>query len=230
MKKRYILIFVVGLIAVVVGASLYGYGRWDNSRTFVTTGNARVVVDLIDVGPINSGRITEMNVEEGEGVDIGDIIAKLDIDPEISTSEAETPADSERQDGLEKRIEVLRAPMDAVVATRQAVEGETVPADQPVVTLMDTSDIWVVADISEGDIEKVRIGQEVEVTVASSDTLLTGRVDRISRVTRATVEQRQDATSNTQRMPEVVPVRIALDGGHRLLIPGSSANVRIRVR
>ena len=230
MKKRYILLLAVGFIAVVVGASLFGYGRWDNSRTFVTAGNAQVEADLIDVGPINSGRIRQMNVEEGDSVSVGDVIAILDIEATISTPDAMTSTGSETQEVAERKVEVLSAPMDAVVAARWAVEGATVSADQRVVTLLDTRDIWVVANIREGDIQKVRIGQKVEVRVASSGAPLTGRVERISRTTKDALEQPQGSSNNSLRMTKVVPVTVSLDEGHHLLIPGSSADVKIRVR
>ena len=230
MKKRYILLFVLGLIAVIVGASLFGYGRWDNSRTFVTTANAQVVADLIKVGPINSGRVVQMNVEDGEGVEIGDVIAVLEIEGEISTLAAMSSTESEALEVADRKVEVLSATRSGVVAARWAVEGDTVPAEQPIVTLLDARDIWVEANIQEGDIGKVRIGQRVEVKVASSDIALTGRVDSISRITEGAVERQQVSSNNIQRTSQVVSVRISLDGGHRLLTPGSSADVKIRVR
>ena len=66
MKIQYVLLLAAGLIAVIVGASLFGYGKWDDSRTFVSTGDAQVVADLIQVGSSDTVRIIAINVDEGD--------------------------------------------------------------------------------------------------------------------------------------------------------------------
>ena len=130
----------------------------DSSRTFVTTGNAQVEADLIHVGPINSGRIIETNDADGGVVDIGDAIAILDIEGEISTLDAMTSSEAETQEVSKRKVEVLAATRSGVVAARWAEEGATVSAVQPMVTLMGPRNISVEANIQEGDIRKVRIG------------------------------------------------------------------------
>ena len=77
----------MGLIAVIVGATMYGYGKYDNSRTFVSTGDAQVVADLVQVGSSNAGRIISVNVEEGDPILEGQLIATVDIATVISRSD-----------------------------------------------------------------------------------------------------------------------------------------------
>ena len=230
MKKRYILLLAVGLIAVIVGASLFGYGRWDNSRTYVSTGDAQVRVDLIKVGSINPGRIIAMNVDEGDAVLEGAVIATVDVGSAVSTPDTVDTAADGAGGAQDQRMDVLSAPRSGVIVARLAIEGDTVSADQLIVTLMDPREIWVVANIKEGDVEKVRVGQAVEVKVASFGPELTGRVERISRVTGDVLGKDQIASNDVQGMSKVVPIRVSLDEGHQLLIPGSSADIKIRVR
>jgi multidrug resistance efflux pump len=229
MKKQYILLLAAGLIAVIVGASLYGFGKWDNSRTFVSTSDAQVVADLIQVGSSDTVRIIAMNVDEGDSILEGGVIATVDIGSGFSRSDTTDTTKNDIQNLQDQRADVL-APRSGVVVARWAIEGDTVPGDQIIVTLMDPREIWVVANIKEGDVKKVRIGQVVEVTVASYGPKLSGRVDRISRVTTAILGLEQSTSKSIQGVSRVVPIRITLDEGDLPLIPGSSADIKIQVR
>ena len=229
MKKQYILLLVVGLIAVIVGATMYGYGKYDNSRTFVSTGDAQVVADLVQVGSSNAGRIISVNVEEGDPILEGQLIATVDIATVISRSDTTDTVKIGFRDVQDQRAEVL-APRSGVIVARWAKEGDTLPAGEPIVTLMDPREIWIMANVKEGDVKKVRTGQFVEIKVDSLDPRLAGTVERISQVTAASVMADQSASNNIARVSQVVPVRISLDAGPLTLIPGSSAKIKIRVR
>ena len=229
MKKQYIFLLVVGLIAVIVGATMYGYGKYDSSRTFVSTGDAQVVADLVQVGSNNAGRIISMNVEEGDPILEGQLIAIVDIATVISRSDTTDTVKIGFREVQDQRAEVL-APRSGVVVARWAKEGDTLPAGEPIVTLMDPREIWVMANVKEGDVKKVRTGQVVEVKVDSLDPKLLGTVERISQVTAASVQLDQSVSSSVARVSQVVPVRISLDAGHGTLIPGSTAKIKIRVR
>ena len=228
MKLRYILMLAAGLIAVIVGASLYGVGRWDNSRTFVKA-DAQVVADLVQVGSSNAGRIITMNVDEGDPILEGQVIATVDIASVISRSDTTDTVKIGFRDVQDQRADVL-APRSGVIVARWVKEGDTVPAGQSIVTLMDPRDIWIIANVKEGDVKKVLLHQLVEIKVDSFDPKLAGKVERISKVTAAIVELEQGAFDNTAGMSQFVPIKIALDQGQLSLIPGSSAKVKIRVR
>ena len=81
---------VVGLILAIVGGSIFGYDQWsqsDFSGNFVSTKDAQVVADLVQVGSINPGRIMVMEVDVGTSVTEGQVIATVDIPAVISRSE-----------------------------------------------------------------------------------------------------------------------------------------------
>ena len=224
MKIQYIFLLAAGLIAVIVGASLYGYGKYDNSRTFVSTSDAQVVADLVQVGSSNAGRIVSLNVEEGDPILEGQVIATVDIATVISRSATAGNAK------IGFRDEIVLAPRSGVIAALRAKEGDTVSAGQPIVTLMDPRQLWVVANVDEDKINRVRTGQIVEVKVDSFGRTLAGRVNTLSPVTAASLQpERRDSTSfNT--ISQVIPIKIILDGDYSSLIPGSTADVKIRVR
>jgi multidrug resistance efflux pump len=230
MRPRYIVMLVVGLLAVIVGASMFGFSTWSNARTFVSTSNAKVVADLVQVGSANAGRITLLNVDVGDSVTKGQVIATVDIPAVISRSDITDTTKIGFRDVQDQRAEVL-APRSGIIVAHWAMEGDTVPAGQRIVTLMDPREIRVEANVSEGDINRVQLNQPVEVKVKSLDDLtIMGQVERIGKVTVASLLPEQPTSTNIRRSGQVVPVRINLGDDPPSLIPGSTAKIKIRTR
>ena len=234
MKFRFWVLLVAGLIAVIVGGSIFGYDQWsrsDLSGRFVSTDDAQVVAKLVQVGSLNAGRIIVMNVDVGTPVMEGQIIATVDIPSVISRSDITDTSKLGYRDVQDQRVEVI-APRSGIISARWVEEGDTLPAGQPIVTLMDPRQIWVVANIDEGKIARVQPGQLVEIYVKSLDRTLVGRVDTLSPVTAANagLQPEQNSSRNLRKVVQVIPVKIALDEDHPSLIPGSSAEIKIWVR
>ena len=230
--NRYWVLGAAGLILAIAGASIFGYDQWsesDLSGRFVSTKDAQVVADLVQVGSINAGRIINMDVDVGTSVMEGQVIATLDIPTVISRSEITDTSKMGFRDVQEQLTEVV-APRSGVIAARWAKEGDTVTAGTPIVTLMDSRRIWVEANIDEDKIGKVQPGQTVEVEVAGRDGKLMGRVETVSPVTAATLLPEQRASRNLRNVGQVVPIKITLDVEYLSLIPGSSAEIKIWVR
>ena len=230
--RRYWVLGVVGLILSIVGASIFGYDQWsksDVSGRFVSTKNARVVADLVQVGSINAGRIIKMHVDVGTTVMEGQVIATVDIPAVISRSEITGTSKMGFRDVQDQLIEVV-APRSGVIAARWAKKGDTVPAGQPIVTLMDQSIVWIEANIDEKKIGQVRQGQVVEIEIVGRDGKLSGRVKTVSPVTSATLLSEQNGSRNLRNVGQVIPVKITLDEDHLSLIPGTSAEIKIWVR
>lgn len=61
----------------------------------------------------------------------------------------------------------LKAPMDGVMGTREAEPGEFVTPQAVVGTLLDVGSVFVELGIIERDIERIRMGQKVKITVDS---------------------------------------------------------------
>ena len=231
MKMQYIVLMVIGAIAVIIGASLYTYGRVDNSRTFVSSSTAQVVARQVQVGSINAGRITIMYLDVGDPVLEGQVIATVAIASVISRSNITDTAKIGFRDVQDQRVDVL-APRSGVISARWVEEGDTVLAGQRIVTVMDPRKIWVVANIDQGKIDKIHPGQPVEVDVDYLDRKLAGRVEMVSPVTGGTSSllPERSSSSSARKVGTVVPIRISLDDRHLSLKPGSSASVKIRVR
>jgi multidrug efflux pump subunit AcrA (membrane-fusion protein) len=72
---------------------------------------------------------------------------------------------SELQANLDEAI--VRAPERVVVEVLAVRKGDLVPANQPVVRVLRADDLWVKVYVPETELGKVRLNQEVEVTIDS---------------------------------------------------------------
>jgi len=81
---------------------------------------------------------------------------------------------------LSSRVSIY-APISGTVTERHLTIGEVVEPVKPLFIIADLSTLWVIADIPENDISKIREGQKVSVLVSSyPDTEFTGIVTYIS--------------------------------------------------
>lgn len=74
----------------------------------------------------------------------------------------------------------LVAPISGIVGKRSVVPGEKVSAEQPLITVVDLSMLELVGSVGTHEVSLLAPGQSVKVKVEGSDTIVTGRIDRIS--------------------------------------------------
>jgi cobalt-zinc-cadmium efflux system membrane fusion protein len=75
----------------------------------------------------------------------------------------------------------LTSPISGIVVERNATVGATVGSDANLFKIIDISSVWIDANVFEKDLERVRRGQEVKVTVpALPGVTFSGRVILIS--------------------------------------------------
>jgi multidrug resistance efflux pump len=140
------------LIIVIVGGFFY----WQMRKGRVFVENALVNATLITVSPSTSGRLIEIDAQEGKSVKKGDAIAVVGSETVRSTI-----------DGL-------------VVAVNNQVGGSMTPQSS-VAQLIDPSQMRVVGTIDENKgLNKLRVGQVASFTVdAFSNQKFWGFVDEI---------------------------------------------------
>src|SRR5712691_8486136 len=77
----------------------------------------------------------------------------------------------------------LTSPITGIVVERNATIGATVGSDANVFKIIDLSRVWIDANVFEKDLERVRRGQEVKVSVtAFPESIFSGRVILINSV------------------------------------------------
>jgi membrane fusion protein, multidrug efflux system len=110
---------------------------------------------------------------------------------------------------------VVRAPEDGWVTKRNVERGNLVSAGTTVMSLVSPA-IWVTANFKENQLNRMRPGQRVTMTVDSYPSLkLRGHVDSIQRGTgsRFSAFPAENATGNYVKIVQRVPVKIVIDAG-----------------
>jgi len=115
------------------------------------------------------------------------------------------------------------APRDGVVLKKHVEEGTVIPAGTAalsqgtaIVTIADITEMYVMTDVDEVDISRVKIGQPVDISVETlTNVKITGRVDKLY--------------PQGQEKENVIyfPVRIKVMDLHPELRPGMTADVTI---
>jgi len=216
MKSKFKVILTLGLILIlVVGGSIGAY-LWYNYTHYLSTDNVELVADFIKVIPLASGKLLEFNVKEGDYVVKDQLIGRLDAG-----------ADS----GAASNI---RAPISGVVVQKNALVGEyeSSAASPTLALIMDPHQIYLIANIDETDIAKVKIGQVVDISIDQfKGKKFTGKVSSISQASSNAFSILPAQTSGTfTKVVERVQVKIQINNSDTKLLPGTNAIVKIHIK
>ena len=137
---------------------------------------------------------------------------------------------------LQLNYGIITSPGSGRIAKRNAEPGQLVQPGQSLMAVVDDSTVWVVANLKETQLENIRPGQPVEVTVdAYGGHIFRGQVESIQGATgaRFALLPPDNATGNFTKVVQRVPVKIILDRssfGSYVLRPGMSVEVAISTR
>jgi multidrug resistance efflux pump len=218
------------LAVIVLGASYYGWDAYQNNVLYVSTDNAQLTGQPVQVGPTSAGRVASLSASVGATVHKGDVVAQVVLPSQVGMAQNGAP----RVDFLgaaDTRVDVV-APIDGVVIAVPSAVGSTVGAGQAVVTLVDPAQLWVNANIEETKVSRVRPGESVDVYIDALGATVPGRVVAVTPATGATFSMlpASNATGNFTKVTQLVPVRIAVNLGNQPALLGSSVEVKIHVR
>jgi membrane fusion protein (multidrug efflux system) len=141
-----------------------------------------------------------------------------------------------RQAELNLEHTTVKAPTAGVVSRKSVEPGQVVQPNQPLLALVDLSDVWVTANFKESQLAKMRPGQKATVDVdALGGKEFQGHIDSIAAATgaRFSLLPPENATGNYVKVVQRIPVKIALEPGQdpdRLLRPGMSVTPTVSVR
>ncbi len=139
-------------------------------------------------------------------------VSQADFDAAAASLEAAKARVHEQQARLDKKS--IRAPFSGRAGLRQVDKGQFLEVGTGIVEIVMSDPIYVDFTVSERDLPKVAVGNQVEVRVAAfPDTLFSGAVEAL----------------NTSIRPEsrTVQVRAKLDNRDGVLQPGMFAELRV---
>jgi multidrug resistance efflux pump len=221
------IIFFVACLFVIGGAILGAY-LWYNNYKYVATSNANVSAPLISVGALAPCQIISLDTDYGSYVEKGQRIAV------VGTPRSDNPISMQGLKDTPIGRSNIESPVNGYVAAVWTYPGAVVSPGQPIVTVYDISETWVLANITETNIYRIKPGQEAQITVDSlGGTVLKGHVEGIAAATAGTFSliPQNNTTANFIKVAQVVPVKITIDNpGRYILIPGTSVEVKITIK
>ena len=135
---------------------------------------------------------------------------------------------------IDLRNTQVRAPIDGVIGNRQVRVGRYVAPGQTVIDIVPVTNIWVVANFKETQLENMKLGQSVRISVDGfRDTRIVGVIDSFAPGSGSAFSllPADNATGNFIRVVQRVPVKIRLTSNPLpgRLVPGLSAKVAVRI-
>ncbi len=230
MSRKQVIIIVLAIAVVAIGA-IVGYYAYQGAR-YVATDDARVAADVVSVSPEIVGKLLEWRVKEGDMVAKDDVLGRQDLGSAL-TSGALNPQAMGSVAGVVAEKAVLKAPIGGQVILSTGVVGELAAPGMSLAMIADTDNLYFSANIKDGDITRVRIGQPVDISVdAIHGRSFHGRVQTIGRATSSTFSllPAQNSGGNYTKVVQVIPIKVSiLDQGSARLMVGMNAYVRISV-
>jgi RND family efflux transporter MFP subunit len=118
------------------------------------------------------------------------------------------------------------APVAGIVDTRAALQGEVVNPGQAIVTLIDQDDLWVRADVEESYIDRIHLGDQLQVKLPSGATREGAVFYRSVDADYAT----QRDVSRTKRDIKTFEIRLRCDNSDRALAVGMTAYIELPLK
>jgi HlyD family secretion protein len=120
----------------------------------------------------------------------------------------------------------VHAPTNGIVDTRAALQGEVVNPGQAIVTLINQDDLWVRADVEETYIDRIHLGDKLQVRLPSGATREGTVYYRSVDADYAT----QRDVSRSKRDIKTFEIRLRCDNSDRSLAVGMTAYVDLPLK
>jgi membrane fusion protein (multidrug efflux system) len=135
---------------------------------------------------------------------------------EISAAQVKLAEEQLRQAELNVDYTTIVAPADGYVTRKSVQIGNQVQAGQPLMAVVDLDSLYVVANYKETEMERIRPGQDVTMTIdAFPGKKFKGKVDSIMAGTGVSFSlfPAENATGNYVKVVQRIPVKITFEPG-----------------
>lgn len=214
--KRKIIILCI-FVAMLITLSGVGVYYWYENEYFISTEDAHVVGDFIDITPQISGNLLEFNVEEGNTLIKNQIVGRIDDDgiADVNVNSL-----------------LLRAPINGIVIKKEVEEGQYVSVGSTLAVIIDPEKIYITANIEEIKVEKLKEGQSVDIKIDQFEgKVFQGKVEYIGKASNSAFSLLPSSSSGTfTKVVQKVPVKIELEKNDVNLLPGTNADIKIQIK
>jgi membrane fusion protein (multidrug efflux system) len=178
-------------------------------------------------------RVVEATARADASGDVATVVAQAEARARAAHAQVDAAAAALALAELDVSYTEIRAPHDGTVSKRTVSEGQTVAPGQAVVQLV-TPSVWITANFKETQLEDMKVGQPVDITVDAFPHLaLRGSIESFSGATgsRFSLLPPDNAAGNYTKVVQRVPVRVKLEAAPSVeLRPGMSAEVSVDTR
>jgi len=184
------------------------------------------------LGAKAAGRLATLNVDEGDVVKKGELLATLDrfeqskkdyVRVGVLLKNGGANQQSLEYAQLTMEDQEIISPLDGVVLIKDAQTGEVIPAAGGVVVIGDTHDQWIKIYVSEDLVHQLSINQQASIMVDGSAQAYKGHVTFIADKAEFTPRNVQ---TPEERVTQTLAVKITVDNPDANLHAGVSADVR----
>ena len=202
-------IIIAAIVIVLAGLGIGGYFIYEGTY-YYQTDNAKVDTTIYQLTAKASGKLENMNVNQGDAVKAGQALARVANSPYIVS------------------------PIDGTVTDVNMQEGDYATAADIILVVAKTSDMYITANVEETNILKIHNGQGVAVTLDAYGESFNGYVQQIQPITstKLTGSAASFTTSGTYtKVTQLIPIKIKLRDDVDLTdIIGTNATVKIRIK
>jgi multidrug efflux pump subunit AcrA (membrane-fusion protein) len=218
------------LFIIVFAVFICGCGRQKDIRQVTFSGTMELTEHVL--GAKVAGRITTLNVDEGDIVKKVEILATLERYEQSKKDFERTNVLYQNGGANQQSLEYAQltleeqevvSPIDGVVLVKDVETGEIVQAGAGVVVIGDPKDQWIKIYVSEDLVHQLRIGQEASIAVDGAKGPYKGHVSFISDKAEFTPRNIQ---TPEERVTQTIAVKITVDNPDENLHAGVSADVK----
>lgn len=248
------ILFPVIVIAVAAAAIYIAVSRPGAPSRFSASGT--IEATEVNVGTQVGGALVEIGVNEGDKIKKDDLIARTDdsiLKSQLSQADAGLDAakagveqaadgtDAERAAadagvkqaqavvdiaGTQLGFTSVRAPINGEVLSVPHAAGENLTPGSPVAVLADLDNLKVTVYVPEGELGKVKLGRQAQISVDSTSAKFTGRITHIAEEAEFTPT---NIETKDQRVKQVFAVTIDVKNIGGLLKPGMPADISFKI-
>lgn len=225
---RRLILPIGGLVLVVAG--VFGFSMYRDAQQYVSTDNAQITGQPIQVGAMTAGRVADVSVKVGDHVARGDQVAQVALPSQVGVAQNGQPK-LDFLGNADTRVNVV-SPIDGIVIATPVGVGASVQAGQAIVEVVDPSQLWVTANIDETSVERIHPGEPVSVHIDALKADAPGFVESITPATAATFSllPSNNSSGTFNKIVQLIPVQIQVALGSQPALLGTSVEVKIRVQ
>ena len=213
-RKKILGSILIIMLITIVGVVMY---YWFASVYYVSTEDAKVEGDFVKISPVTSGKILELSFDEGQKVVESQILGRLDSANAIDSA-------------IEQSL--VRCPINGVIIKKQANVGELATAGQTIGYVVDPQKLYITANIEETKIDKIKVGQEVDITIDQHEgAAVKGKIRSIGKASTSAFSLLPSSSSGSfTKVVQRIPVKIEIDSTDLELTVGTNVGIKIHIK